>query len=50
MLSDEVVAGLKSLRGLLLLTDVLFNPRLTVVPVRKLCLDAEVAHCLALNE
>src|SRR5665647_1659979 len=33
--SDEVVAGLKSLRGLLLVTDVLFNPRLTVVPVRK---------------
>ena len=36
-LSDALVAGLKSLRGLLLLTDVLFNPRLTVVPVRKLC-------------
>src|ERR1035441_6507491 len=35
--SDEVVAGLKSLRGLLLLTEVLFNPRLTVVPVRKAC-------------
>src|SRR5450759_2302032 len=33
--SDEVVAGLKSLRGLLLVTEVLFNPRLTVVPVRK---------------
>ena len=27
--------GLKSLRGLLLVTEVLFNPRLTVVPVRK---------------
>src|ERR1022692_4945098 len=35
--SDEVVAGLKSLRGLLLFTEVLFNPRLTVVPVRKDC-------------
>src|ERR1017187_9338555 len=35
--SAEVVAGLKSLRGLLLLTEVLFNPRLTVVPVRKAC-------------
>src|SRR5450756_458107 len=33
--SDEVVARLKSLRGLLLVTEVLFNPRLTVVPVRK---------------
>src|SRR5450759_1128154 len=38
--SDEVVAGLKSLRGLLLLTEVLFNPRLRVVPVRKLCWTA----------
>ena len=35
--SDEVVAGLKSLRGLLLFTEVLFKPRLTEVPVRKLC-------------
>src|ERR1017187_5739736 len=35
--SDEVVAGLKSLRGLLPFTEVLFNPRLTEVPVRKLC-------------
>src|ERR1035441_8455721 len=36
-LSDEFVAGLKSLRGLLLAVLVLFNPRLTVVPVRKDC-------------
>src|SRR5260370_11221814 len=35
--SGEVVAGLKSLRGLLLLIDVLFNPMLMVVPVRTLC-------------
>src|ERR1039457_1034225 len=35
--SDELVAGLKSLRGLLLLVLVLFNPRLTEVPVRKDC-------------
>src|ERR1035441_2121298 len=35
--SDELVAGLKSLRGLLLPVLVLFNPRLTVVPVRKAC-------------
>ena len=35
--SDELVAGLKSLRGLLLAVLVLFNPRLTVVPVRKDC-------------
>src|ERR1019366_6713971 len=35
--SDELVAGLKSLRGLLLFAEVLFNPRETVVPVRKDC-------------
>src|ERR1022692_3770600 len=35
--SEELVAGLKSLRGLLLAVLVLFNPRLTVVPVRKAC-------------
>ena len=33
--SDELVDGLKSLRGLLLVIELLFNPRLTVVPVRK---------------
>src|ERR1035441_2082025 len=42
-LSDEVVAGLKSLRGLLLLTPVLFNPRLRVVPVRNDCWIAKLA-------
>src|ERR1039458_5207343 len=35
--SVKLVAGLKSLRGLLLAVLVLFNPRLTVVPVRKDC-------------
>src|ERR1035438_1530848 len=40
--SDELVAGLKSLRGLLLAVLVLFNPRLTVVPVRKDCWIAKL--------
>src|SRR5581483_10274178 len=30
-----LVAGLKSLRGLLLVLELLFSPRLTIVPVRK---------------
>ena len=33
--SEELVDGLKSLRGLLLDDGVLFKPRLTMVPVRK---------------
>src|SRR5436305_12872971 len=32
--SEEVVDGLKSLRGLLLVVELLFKPRLTMVPVR----------------
>src|SRR5579871_770745 len=35
--SVALVAGLKSARGLLAVVEVLFNPRFTVVPVRKLC-------------
>ena len=33
--SEALVDGLKSLRGLLLVVELLFSPRLTIVPVRK---------------
>ena len=48
--SDEVVEGLKSLRGLLLVMELLFKPRLTVGAGEKALLDGEVADRLLLDQ
>ena len=48
--SEELVDGLKSLRGLLLVTELLLSPRLTVVPVRKPFWIAEIARCPAADQ
>src|SRR5262249_53470517 len=45
MPSEALVAGLKSARGLLLVSPVLLRPRFTVVPVRKLCCTPKFERC-----
>ena len=42
--SEELVEGLKSLRGLLLVTELLFSPRLSDGAGEKALLDPEVPH------
>src|SRR3954453_4727170 len=43
--NEEVVDGLKSLRGLLLLTELLLRPRLTLVPVMNPLEIPKLASC-----